>query len=317
MVTMGAVDVRRSGPGPVRLGICCATIAACVPYLALKVMWLSGSSAGAATAAGAAELLDARHLVGDVITGLMELAAIALVLALTFPWGRRLPRVLALGPIWAATGLLAPIALGLPVGLVAQVVLGGSPAPADNGLQGWVYAVVYGGFVAQAVGLLAAFVGYARDRWPVVFRIRVPDLAPRRPGPLVTPAAVVVLGYAAMLLVWSVSGARWSGPAGFETAGQRSFLLAQGLLVAGGAVAVLSLVRRRGSGRVLPRVAVAWAGTGVAVTSGPTHIALSNNGAVSALFAAVSLAGAVCGMVLLVAGASAVAAPASDGAAAR
>ncbi|OXM70976.1 hypothetical protein CF166_19755 [Amycolatopsis sp. KNN50.9b] len=304
---MGAADVRRSGPGPVRLGICYATIAACVPYLALKVMWLSGSSAGAATAAGAAELLDTRHLVGDVITGLMELAAIALVLALTYRWGRGLPRVVVLGPIWAATGLLAPIALGLPVGLVVQAVLGGSPSPADNGLQGWVYAVVYGGFVAQAAGLLAAFAGYARDRWPAVFRaraVRLRDVAGRA-GALATPAAVVVLGYAVMLIVWSVSGGRWGGPAGFDTAGQRSFLFAEGLLVAAGAVAVLSLVRRWGAGRVLPRAAVAWAGTGVVVTSGPTHIALSNNAEVSALFASVSLAGALCGVVLVVAGASA------------
>ncbi|GHF21329.1 hypothetical protein GCM10017786_64110 [Amycolatopsis deserti] len=37
--------------------------------------------------------------------------------------------MLVLGPIWIATGLPAPIALGLPVGLVVRVVLGGSPSP--------------------------------------------------------------------------------------------------------------------------------------------------------------------------------------------
>lgn len=43
-------------------------IAACLPYGALKVAWLTGSSVGSATAAGAASLHDGRHTVGNVAT---------------------------------------------------------------------------------------------------------------------------------------------------------------------------------------------------------------------------------------------------------
>ncbi len=34
------------GPGRLRLAVCAATIAACVPYLTIKVAWLSGSTIG-------------------------------------------------------------------------------------------------------------------------------------------------------------------------------------------------------------------------------------------------------------------------------
>jgi len=287
-------------PGRLRLAVCYATIAACVPYLTLKVLWLFGSTAGATDAAAAAELLDPRHIVGDVVTAGMELVAIALVLALTYRWGRRLPAVLVLAPIWTATGLLAPIAVGLPLGLVAQAFLGGSPAPTGTGLHGWVYALVYGGFIAQAVGLLAAFIGYARTRWPEVFRLRAARrrvVAPRQRA-VAAVAAVIATGYAAMLVVWSISGPGAGGPAGFDTVSQRTFLLAQGLVVAVGVTAALSLVRRRDEGRALPRLALAWIGTGVLVTSGPTHIALSNHGTVSLVFVSASLAGTVCGLLL-------------------
>lgn len=292
----------------IRRAICYATIASCVPYLTLKALWLSGSTAGAADAEGAAELLDPRHIIGDVVTVAMELAAIALVLALTYPWGRGLPAVVVLAPIWTATGLLAPIAVGLPLGLVTQAFVGGSPSPTDNGLHGWVYALVYGGFVAQAVGLLAAFIGYAHARWPETFRLRAARLrtvAPRRRA-LAAVAAVLAVGYAVMLAVWSIAGPGSAGPAGFDTASQRTFLFTQGLLAAAGAAAALSLVRHRDEGRVLPRLALAWVGTGVLVTSGPTHIALSNQGTVSLVFVAVSLAGTVCGLLLSMAGGLAV-----------
>lgn len=284
----------------VSVAACFVTIAACLPYLALKALWLTGSTVGAASAAGAAELVDTRHLVGDVVTAGMELAAIALVLALTFRWGRRLPAVAVLAPIWVATGLLAPIALGLPLGLVAQAFAGGAPAPTDNGLEGWVYATVYGGFVVQAAGLLVAFVCHARDRWPEVFRMRTAQLRAvagnrRR---LAAVAAPIAVGYAAMLALWSATGARWGGPAGFDTVTQRVFLLATGLVVAAGAFAVRALLRRRGDRRILVPLVLVWIGTGVTVMSGPTHVALSHNGSPSPLLVSLSIAATLAGLVL-------------------
>lgn len=153
------------------------TVAACLPYLVLKVVWLSGVAVGAVDAAGSRELLDVRHLVGDVVTAGMELVLVVLVFALTGRWGRRLPALVVVAPIWLGAGL-APIALGLPLGLVAQALAGGSPVPAGDGLHDWVFAVVYGGFIVQAVALIAAFSTHARRRWPQLF---VPD-RPVSPG---------------------------------------------------------------------------------------------------------------------------------------
>lgn len=280
--------------------VCWATIASCVPYLLLKVLWLLGFSAGAADAEGAAELLDVRHIVGDVVTAGMELAAVALVLALTYPWGRRLPAPLVAAPIWLAGGLLAPIAVGLPLGLVAQAVVGGSAAPAGNGLHGWVYVLVYGGFVVQAIGLLTAFLGHARDRWPEVFRMRMvalPGTAPRHRR-LAVIAGTAAAGYAALLVAWSVVAPRWGGPAGFDTVAQRTALLATGLLVLAGAVAVPVLLRRRDTGRVVGPLVLAWVGTSVTVTAGPTHVALSNGGTVSTPLLTVSVIATVAGLLL-------------------
>ncbi|GAB3878016.1 hypothetical protein GCM10029964_028040 [Kibdelosporangium lantanae] len=104
------------------------TVLAGLPYLVLKVLWLAGIPVGAG-AAGQAELLDTRHLVGDVVTVGLELAAFTLAVAMARPWGRRLPAFLVVAPMWVGAGLLAPIAVGLPLGLVAQAVSGVLPCP--------------------------------------------------------------------------------------------------------------------------------------------------------------------------------------------
>jgi hypothetical protein len=287
-------------PGPLRVVVCWITIASCLPYLVLKVLWLSGNSLGAADAQGAAELLDTRHLVGDVVTAGLEVAAVALVLALTYPWGRRLPAAVVAAPIWVAVGLLAPIAAGLPLGLIAQAFAGGAPAPSGNGLVGWVFLLVYGGFGVQAVGLPVAFVSHARDRWPGIFRMRMAQLpgSASRQRRFAAVAAAVATGYAVLLALWSVIAPRWGGPAGFETVTQRTALLATGLLVLAGAIAVPVLLRSRGNRLVWGPLVLAWIGTSVTVTAGPTHIALSNHGNVSTLLVVVSLAATVFGLVL-------------------
>jgi hypothetical protein len=302
---------RRRSPAirPFRAATCIVTILACVPYLVLKVLWLAGHPVGATDTAGAGALLDARHLAGNLVSGAMELVAIALVMALTYPWGRRLPAALVLVPAWLGTGLLAPIALGLPLGLVAQALVGGSPAPTGNGLDGWVFAVVYGGFIVQAVGLVAAFVGHALDRWPAVLRMQTAQLRAVDPGQclLATIAVAGVAGYAALFVVWSVAGPGWGGPAGFDTVAQKTVLLSTGLVVLIGALAALALVWRRGTGRILAPLALAWLGTGVTVTSGPAHVALSNGGAASPLLVLATLAAVPAGLIVAAAAARALA----------
>jgi len=255
---------------------CVVTILAGLPYLVLKVLWLAGNPVGAGTTGGA-ELLDVRHLVGDVVTVGLEFAAFALAVVMARPWGRRLPAFLVVGPIWVGAGLLAPIAVGLPLGLVAQVVVGGSPVPAGNGLTNWVYACVYGGFVVQAVSLMAGFVGYARKRWP-----NGPAVASGAIGPV-----LVTLGYGMVMVAWSLGGHGWGGPAGFDTVAQRTFLAATGLLVLAGGIAALTRHAR-----------LAFVGTAVAVTAGPAGVALSNHGEVGVSYVIISLVGTVAGAAL-------------------
>ena len=90
-----------------------------------------------------------------------------------------------------------------------------------------------------------------------------------------------------------MAGPRWGGPAGFDAVAQRTVLLATGLVVLGGAIAVLALLGRWGTGRILAPLVVAWLGTGVTVPSGPTHVALSHQGNASVLLVTVALAATV------------------------
>ncbi|WP_284535884.1 hypothetical protein [Nocardioides sp. T2.26MG-1] len=263
-----------------RLVLCAATLLACAPYLVLKIAWLAGSSVGMASGAAGAEMHDHRYVVGNLVTVAMDLAAVALVLALTFPWGRRVPGWLLAGPVWVAAGLLAPIAVGLPVGLVLQALVGGAPAPGDNGLAGWVYAVVYGGFVLQGVGILGAFWWHASERWPAWWRA---GRLPARPATIA--ATVAAVGFGGLHLAWAVAGSAAAAPGGFETAAQRAYLGATGVLILAGVV--------------LDRAAIAWVGTAVTVFAGPTKILLAHDGRPGAVVLATGLLGTVAGLWLV------------------
>lgn len=256
----------------VRLAACWGAIAACWPYLGLKFAWIAGSGLGT-IGDGAALMGDPQHVVGNVVTAGMDLVAILVALAFTYQWGQRLPAWLVLVPIWIGTGLLAPIALGLPLGLLVQGVAGGSAVASDNGLAGWVYGVIYGGFTLQAVLLVTAFVLYARTRWPGVFRLRTKELPGRSltpvQGSLITTAAGIAIAYAVLNVVWVVTDGAWAGNAvAVETAAQKTFWMAQGGLSLSGAIGLLTLARRWGRGRALLPVAATWLGTGVIFASG-------------------------------------------------
>jgi hypothetical protein len=95
---------------PVALGL---VVAAVVPYIGLKVSWLTGADIGVRDDTVLAELHSTRMIVGNDLTILLELMAVALALALSSDWGRRVPAWTMLGVGAGATGLLAPILLGL------------------------------------------------------------------------------------------------------------------------------------------------------------------------------------------------------------
>lgn len=149
--------------GPARRALALFAALMTLPYLVLKVAWLTGSRAG---------LLDpefgasAAMLVLNVLTAGLDVVALVLAVVLLTRRGIRAPALLVLPPMWIGAGLLGQILLALPVSLVAQVV---SPAQTGSGevppIAGWVYAMVYAGFAGLGVGLLGAFAIYAWQRW--------------------------------------------------------------------------------------------------------------------------------------------------------
>jgi hypothetical protein len=258
-------------------------IAAGIPYLVLKVIWLLGIPVGAGDAAHAAELLDGTHVVGNLVTVGLEVVAIVLALAFTHSW--RIPGPLLLVPIWVGTGLLAPIALGIPAGFALQLFAGGSPSP-DPVDQGWIFTLVYGGFTVQAVFLMIAFVGYARRRWAYAFEPS-PAAWDQVQAMLAYGAAVPALAYGCVHLVWTFTG----GPPGFETVAQRTALFVTGLVVIAGVIGVVALVRQR---RTPVTLAMAWVGASTTFASG-LHGA-GDGGLIGMIFQGGMLAGLLLGI---------------------
>lgn len=133
-------------------------VAALVPYAALKTAWALGFTPGY-TGSGRPGA-DPRYTSdpglwlydhGVDVTAVLAVVGMLLALALTRPWGRRLPRpaLLALG--WAGAGALAPFGVFLAVlGVLAWTGV------IEVGLADhapWVVAVAYGGFCLFGLAL--------------------------------------------------------------------------------------------------------------------------------------------------------------------
>ena len=254
---------RTSVPSRARIVVCVAAVVACLPYAALKIAWIAGSDIGTADADAADLMHDTTTVVGNVITLSMEVGAVAVVSALTFV--RRIPSLLLVGPIWVGTGLLAPVVVGLPIGVVVQALAGGAPAPDDSGLHGWVFLLVYGGFIVQAPLLVGAFLLRAAHEWPWVFRLRADDVARGATYSvqlLVARTAIVVgLLIALAYALWTVDADAFLGPVGFDTAAQRTFLATNGIFPLAGAIGALALVRRPRPGSLRAPLVLAWVGS--------------------------------------------------------
>ncbi|WP_415954180.1 hypothetical protein [Streptomyces sp. KLOTTS4A1] len=181
-------------PGRAAKALRILAIAACAPYLSLKVSWILGGRTGIPEGSA---LLDhpTTMVIANTATVLMDACVIVLALLLTQAWGLRVRAWLLVLPMWAATGLLVPIMAGFPVQLLIQL-LGGSvrTQSADEPfLDSWVFSVVYGGFILQGLALGGLFVGYARRRWGHVWRGRLAELTPGRKGAAVAAAVFAVL----------------------------------------------------------------------------------------------------------------------------
>ncbi|MEO3752860.1 hypothetical protein [Streptomyces sp. B6B3] len=192
-----------TGTSGLRRGLRALAIASCLPYLTLKTAWLAGSHVGIPegselrTPDGETTLFAL-----NLLTVLMDAAVIVLAVALTRPWGRRLPAWLVLGPLWAATGLLAPILVGFPTSVLAEATSSGSAVSEQHELylDDWVFTVVYSGFSVQALALGGLFALAVRDRWGHLLRGRLAGL-PRDASRSTAGAAVASL----VLLLWPLT----------------------------------------------------------------------------------------------------------------
>ncbi|MGC0142083.1 hypothetical protein [Pseudactinotalea sp. Z1732] len=256
---------------PVRLArfrkrICLATILACLPYILLKIAWVSGWGIGANSSDFAGTTIAA-----NTATGLLDMVAIAIAILLVHPVGRRIPAFLIAFPLWIAAGLLAPVAGGFVLGSAVQLLSGGGSPLVDDVLQPWVFAVVYGGFVLQAVLLGTGLVFYARERWQMLLSGgRAHDGAGHtRPlqnllGWIFIPAG---LGYAILNWGWAVTGGgRFPDP----STGQRVMLTLLGAFAIGACLALAELSR---GDRLRRRwLALGFVGTAVVFTDALTGL---------------------------------------------
>ncbi|MEU3692999.1 hypothetical protein [Streptomyces narbonensis] len=257
-------------PSPLRRVLRVLAIVACLPYISLKVVWVAGGELG--IPAGS-ELLEHPTLlaVANSISVLADAVVVVLALLLTQEWGLRVRAWLLAFPMWAATGLLAPIMAGYPAQLAVALISGDeqAAAPSEPFLDEWVFAVVYGGFILQGLTLGTLFVLYARDRWGRVWRGRLGEVAARVSGPGVRAAAlagaVTSLVPAAVQLIWLSGSARGLSA---QRAAERDadfYVLSAiqlAFLVAAVVFTLVLVLRRPARLGVRPVLALAWVSTG-------------------------------------------------------
>uniref|UniRef100_A0AAU2VB87 LigA protein n=1 Tax=Streptomyces sp. NBC_00003 TaxID=2903608 RepID=A0AAU2VB87_9ACTN len=247
-------------------------IASCLPYLALKIAWISGSRLGIPEHS---LLLEHRAFMALANGGtvLMDGCVIVLALLLTRPWGLRVKAWLLALPMWLATGLLAPVMTGYPLQLLVRALSGTAGRPSDPAsapyLDEWVFGVVYTGFIIQGLTLGTLFALYARDRWGHLWRGRTGELPQGtvRPATRTAAVAVAVLSLlpAGMHALWSTGSATGLSPsmADGRTSDQYVVEALFAAFAVVGAAGVLMLAF--GLGRSLPLrvpLALAWLGSG-------------------------------------------------------
>ncbi|WP_062393003.1 hypothetical protein [Gordonia phthalatica] len=272
-------DRRSRGP---LVGLAVVVLAV-IPYSTMKIAWLAGSTVGVTDAASADDMHSPAMLIGNGITLGLEVVAVCLAAALTRPIGLRLPAWLVFVIAGGATGLLAPIAAGVPTGLVAQLLTESDVHTAGmDHMSPWVFFVAYGGFCVLAVGFAVLLGEYCLTRWGDLLA------APPSPSRLTTViGAIGLLPFAVAMLWWGLVGSGAFGPEAMTAISQRTFLVFSGLfpLLAFLAPRFGPLIRR-------PRLAwlAVWVGCATAVMQPVTSVLLDLGGAPSALFVAIAAA---------------------------
>ncbi|GII05933.1 hypothetical protein [Planobispora takensis] len=254
--------------GALRTTAVVVAAAGTLPYITLKVTWLTGGRLGINDPSLTS---DGGFFGLNLLTLGMDAVALLVALAFLRPWGRRIPAGLVLLPMWVGIGLLAPLPLLAPLSALAAALEKGAVVPAGAPVAGWVYLVVYTGFICQGIGLTAGFLHHARHRWPTVFEARTSDGAAGAAGPARELQTFVAWGAVAVAAVLAVIDLGWSLGAEYgltaEMIAQRGFGArmqdaVNAVLAVAAAAGLLTVVRRRSDRPLWVPVAVAWVGSG-------------------------------------------------------
>ncbi|MEV1293483.1 hypothetical protein [Pseudonocardia sp. NPDC049635] len=269
----------------VRRALGVAAAAGTLPYLFLKIAWLTGNPVGIDDPG---LLQQDAWVAANTVTLLLALCVAGLAAVFGSRWARRAPAVVVLLPAWIATGLLVPAAVVAPLALL-------TPAAPGGGLAGWVTPMVYGGFAWQGFFLLAAFALFARDRWWTAAVTAGPVPEQVRPLLGATTGGGAAAGTLSALLHLA------------DAAGSASLTgvvvgAVQAVLVAAGVAGVLALAVGR-SGPVA--VIAAWTGTAVPFAGGlwatASAVGIAGAGNAAALRGFADLTGLLGGFALAVA----------------
>ncbi|MEU8329404.1 hypothetical protein [Micromonospora sp. NPDC048839] len=243
-------------------------VAAVLPYLLLKILWIGGVMVGVPEGSPAR---GTDFVAPNIVTAAMDVVAILVAVAFTHRWGMRLPEWLVLAPVWVGTGLLTPAVIEVVNGAAAGAVTGGREVSLSGGLVApWTYVVVYTSFALQGVLLSAAFLGYARSRWSYLFdRPSAAGIGATRGLQVVLAraggAAAAAIAVAHLVMAFGAEGAfRGAYQEGWEYTA-RSGEVVNALMAVSAAVGVLLMLRRpSGGSRTAARVGLAltWLGTG-------------------------------------------------------
>ncbi|WP_050514863.1 hypothetical protein [Streptomyces rimosus] len=255
-------------------------VAACAPYLLLKLLWVLGSDIGVVDLTG---ISRGTWITANVVTLLMDAIAAAVAHTLARPSGTRAPAWLLALPLWTASGLLLPLILSVPTGSVIAAVTGtANPMASNDILQPWVFVLVYGAFIVECVTLLGAFTVYAHRRWGALLRRPLGSVP--APAPAVcaarrllgVPAALLIAVLGVVHLLWGLGMPAGAGAAALPA---RSAITAtsdviQGLLSLAGAAGLAALLfpHRGPARRLRTRVplALAWLSSASVFAGGGT-----------------------------------------------
>ena len=252
--------------GAARLILGYAAIAFCLPYLALKIAWISGAPVGMLDKSLVAE---PSMLAVNILSFCMDAVAVLLALTFTHGWGLRARVWPTLFPMWVGTGFLAPIAVALPIiALAGMLGLGSvqrsSSAPAL--LEPWVTKTVHTFFVGQGLALMTAFILYTRARWGALLGAQIGEDQPQRPAIALfgNAAALVAAAVGSLHLFWAAGAPLGLPPLLLQSRDENFYLLHAtfGLAALGAAAGVVLLVNRRGRWPLWVPLSLAWTGSG-------------------------------------------------------